>query len=371
MLGSGLALVAVLHAPGHARGYPRMYLEAGSPCVTCHVSPQGGGTRNSLGWYTASHTGAFNWKGMPDSSAFAGGTMWSSGDFRVQMARVGRPTEQKPLPDQKFFPMQTQVNIAVAPRDWLTFIGGINAISFDDQYRYPGQAPGEVAVQINPKASLPTLRVGLVQPSIGIRPEDHTILLRANAANPRTPFIPPNYVEPGAELSYHPVSWVQAEAGVFASHYLSQTVTNLGGSVAWLLRLMFLPQVLDWGLHSWVGASAYGSGDFLMVNGFLGVGFKGKVSLQAELAETQWEATKKSRAFALTLGVSPWPWLHVMGRIEQAIAAITDKEVQTWQAVAGIQLTPLPFLEIRPEYRYLVTDSYKLGYYALQLYAYY
>jgi len=369
-----LALVLVLLALAATRAdaYPRMYLESGAPCATCHVAPQGGGTRNTLGWYTASRTGLVTLpKSMPESSAFADGAVWSSGDFRFQMARVGRPTEMKPLPDQRFFPMQTQVNLAVAPRDWLTIVGGVNFIGFDPTRRYAGQAPGEAAIQIAPKASLPVVRAGLIQPSIGVRPEDHTLLVRANAADPRRPFIPPSYVEPGLELSYHPISWLQVEGGIFANHYLQQTVSNLDANVAWLLRLMFLPQILDAGIHTWLGASAYGSGTFLMANAFAGIGIKGKVSLQAELAETQFDISKKSRAWALIAGVTPKPWLHVAARIEQGTAAVTDRRFETWQAVFGVQFTPVPFLEVRPEYRYLVTDTYRLGQYTLQLYAYY
>lgn len=374
---SALALLlggaALLGSHGVAHAYARYFLEAGSPCGTCHVAPQGGGIRNSLGWYQASHTGLlnFNKSGMPDSSGFLGDKVWSSGDFRFQMARTGRPTATKNLPDQRWMVMQTQVNLGIAPRDWLQIVGGVNAIAFDDTKRYAGQAPGEIAVQLSPGPKYPTVRAGLIQPSIGIRPDDHTMMLRANAADPRRPFIPPMYVEPGLELSYHPISWVQAQVGVFSNHYLQDTVSNLNSQVAFATKLMFLPQILDWGVNTWAGVSSYSSGDFLMVNGFLGIGVKGKVSLQAELAETHWELSKKSRAWALIAGYSPWGWLHVFARVEQAAAAVVDKNYTTWQTVAGVQFNPLPFLEIRPEYRYLVTDSYKLGYYGLQFYAYY
>jgi hypothetical protein len=362
-----LALVALAALP--AQAMPWLYLESGSPCATCHVSPQGGGIRNEVGWYTETRTSLIPIKALPESHTLAGGKIWFGADVRVQMARLGRPTEQKVQPDRTLFLMQAQPNVAVAPTDWLTVHGGVNVAAFDR--RYAGQTYGEAALQLSPRASLPTVRAGLIQPSIGIRPEDHTMLIRANAADPRRPFIPPGYNELGLELTYHPVSWVQAEAGIFSSYYLSQTVSNLGSPVAWVFRLMFLPQILDWGIHSWAGASGYGSGDFLMVNAFFGVGVKGIVTLMGELAETHWETARKSDSWAVTLGITPRPWIHLAGRAERAYASVVDRRFGSDQFVASIHFVPIPFLEIRPEYRYVRTDAYILGQYTLQLSAYF
>jgi hypothetical protein len=348
---------------------PRMALEAGSPCLTCHTSPQGGGVRNDVGWYTESRTGALTFDKMPKSNALLDGRLWFGADIRMQMARLGRPTERKPEPDRSLFLMQGHGYAATAPAEWLTIYGGVNGAAFD--HRYPGQSHWEAALQVAPRPSVPMVRVGLIQPSIGIRPDDHTQLLRANASDPRRPFIPPNYVEPGLELSYHPISWFQLEAGVFLNHYLTETVPGLSPAASWLFRVLFLPQVLKWGLNTWAGVSGYGSRDFLMANFFLGLGIKGKVTILGEMAETHWEPGKKTDAWAATIGFTPWPWLHLSGRAEAAYAAVLDRKYRTDQYVLGIHFVPLPFLEIRPEYRYLRTDTYILAQYALQVYAYF
>jgi len=215
------------------------------------------------------------------------------------------------------------------------------------------------------------VRMGLIQPSIGIRYDDHTMLLRANASEPRRPFIPPNYVEPGIELSYHPISWFQMEAGVFSSSYLADSVSGAVAAVTWLGRLMFLPQILGWGIHSWMGVSGYGSGEFLMMNGFLGIGFKGKASLTFDAAETTWDKTSKNLSLAANAAFTPWQWLSFYARVENASALVADKRYHTDQYVLGTTFVPLPFLEIRPEYRYLRTDEYKLAQYTLQVYGFF
>jgi hypothetical protein len=218
---------------------------------------------------------------------------------------------------------------------------------------------------------VPTVRVGLIQPSIGIRPDDHTTLIRTNAADPRRPFIPPFYAEPGLELSYHPLSWIQGEAGIFGTQYLSDTVPNLNAPFAWLFRLMFLPQILPWGVHTYVGFSGYGSGDFFMANAFLGIGVKGVLTVMGELAETTFAVGQKTQAWSAVLGVTPKPWIHFEGRAERAFASVTSSRYSTSQYVFSVPFVPVPFLELRPEYRYLKTDAFALGQYTLQVYAYF
>jgi hypothetical protein len=365
----GIGCAVAWSVASSAIATPRMALEAGSPCLTCHTSPQGGGVRNDVGWYSETGTGAWTPTGMPKSNALLDGRMWFGADIRMQLARLGRPSEAKPEPDREFFLMQGHGYVATAPSEWLILYGAVNGAAFDR--RYPGQSHWEGALQFSPRPSLPLVRLGLIQPSIGIRPDDHTQLLRSNASDPRRPFIPPNYVEPGLEFSYHPISWFELEAGVFLNHYLTETVPGLSSAASWLFRLLFLPQILKWGLNTWVGVSGYGSRDFLMANFFLGIGIKGWITLLGEMAETHWEPGKKTDAWSATVGFTPRPWLHLNARAEAAYAAVRDRTYRTHQYVLGVHFVPLPFLQLRPEYRYVRTDAYLLAQYTLQVYAYF
>ena len=58
------------------------------------------------------------------------------------------------------------------------------------------------------------------------------------------------------------------------------------------------PETEDYIINSWFGASAYGSGDFLMVNGFVGLGIHEGVSFVAE--------TSYSREPSITRPSTTW-----------------------------------------------------------------
>ena len=379
----GLLVAAAVSA--HARGasaYPRWFLEAGAPCGTCHVSPQGGGVRNEIGWYQETHASlAPLGDKLPKSQSFLGGKVWAGGDFRFQMARLGAPRPDGAggvvEPDRRFIPMQMSLYAAAKPIDSVYITAALHIVDLVKEVdtknntfsRFPGMAPAEGAIQWSPSAALPTVRAGLIQPSLGIRHEDHTMFIRSNPANPRQPFIPPLYAEPGVEASYHPISWFQAELGIFSNTFLREAVTETTGSVSWLARVLFLPQFA--GLNTWIGASAYGSGSFFMVNGFAAIGFPKGVSLMVDASQTGYGADRSTFTLSGVLGWSIRPWVHVYGRGEYSSAVAGASRPQNDQYVFGATFNPIPFLEIRPEYRYLRTNNYVLAQYALQLYAYF
>lgn len=375
----GATLLALTHTE-RAAAYPRWALEAGSPCGTCHVSPQGGGLRNEIGWYQQTHASLVPLGDkLPKSQRFLDGKVWGGADMRFQVARLGAPRPGTAgnvvEPERRFIPMQMSLYAAAKPAESVYITAALHAADLLAREgvprfsRYPGMAPAEGAIQWSPKPSLPTVRVGLIQPSIGIRHEDHTLFVRTNPINPRQPFIPPTYVEPGVEASYHPVSWFQAEAGVFSNHFLRSAGIVTDVAASWLARVLFQPQFAK--LNTWLGASAYGSGSFLMVNGFLGVGFPKAVSLMIDASQTSFGVDRSTFTLSGILGWSIRPWLHVYSRAEYSSGVNGNLRPQNDQYVFGFTFNPVPFLEIRPEYRYLRTNDYVLGQYALQLYTYF
>ena len=61
----------------------------------------------------------------------------------------------------------------------------------------------------------------------------------------------------------------------------------------------------------------------------------------------------------------------IEARAERATSELGSQTAETRALVAGLQFEPLPFVELRPEYRYLVTDDYTLGQYTLQLHLFF
>jgi hypothetical protein len=401
----------ILGAAGEARALPRMSLTAGSPCATCHVSPQGGGARTEIGWGNQLLTRAlpFASVGLPsldeaESNTLAGGKVMLGLDLRSQLARMGSPQPDpaaKPgdglfsgftrakKPDYMLIPMQFQPYLTVLPLEWLTATGSFN-ISTTAGSQYPGQSAWEAQLIVHGDAALPQLRIGMIQPTLGVRHDDHTILLRADAMEPRRPIVPAGYAELGGELSWQPRSWLRAEAGAFLDRNIraasaaraADPVRASGDGLAWSARLSLLPQLLDQGVNTWVGGSAFGAGEFTLLNAFVGAGKSEWGAVQLEVARGLGAGGFRSTAWMALASWTPREWIAVEGRAELATTEATlptgAQTSEVRQFVFGLQFFPLPYVEIRPEYRLRFSEHRAtaqreaiLGQYALQLHLFY
>lgn len=385
------ALLATFGLAQAADALPRMALTAGSPCSTCHVLPQGGGARNEIGWGGEHWAGAVPWEKLgldslaeSEDPGFFDNRLLVGGDWRLQVAQLGRPSADPTgdagtvvfegntpgtPPDYLAIPMQLQPYVTVLPTDWLIFSGSFNLAALTTHY--PGQGTWDAAVIVKNKGWVPGVRAGMIQPSIGVRHDDHTMLLRGDAISPRQPIIPPNYAELGAELHWQPKSWLQVNAGGFANGQLRKTVTSVASGPAWLARVAVLPQLLDWRVNTWLGASAYGSDEFMLLNAFAGAGKDKIAALMVEGSASRRAGKHETLNLMAKLAVPLESWLVLEGRVEQGTTTTATREALTRQLVLGAQLLPVAYLELRPEYRLLKTDEYALGQYTLQVHAFF
>jgi hypothetical protein len=420
-VGGAAALLALWAAPAAAT--PRMSLNAGTPCIACHINPTGGGGRTELGWSAMSREGALDYGQLglsslhdADTNALFDGFVSVGLDLRVQAARLGNPTlVEDPagggdgeviVPDVTVFPMQLQPYLAVKPAEgvtlYATFAAGPETFrgKLCDEV-FPGMSCYEAFALYEPAGALPTVRAGVFQPAIGVRHDDHTLLIRGDARDRRRPIIAPNYAEPGAEVLWQPVSWFRAEAGGFAPLGLDKTLNENSQTadlwpVAYSARLTLQPYIkipveappaedgfddfgdfgdapatVDYVINSWFGASAYGSGDFLMLNAFLGLGIHEGLSLVAELSHSQRTLDYDTLNGWVGLWYTPWTWLTGALRVERAQTNTALDESTLWSAVAGLELFPIPGVELRPEYRLVQTESYRFGQATVQLHLFY
>ena len=75
-----------------------------------------------------------------------------------------------------------------------------------------GRGPRRAIYQ--PNYNWPALRVGHFQPSIGMRYDDHTMLVRQTPMLPgAASLIAPNYAEYGAEVHYYKKLWLSQTGG--------------------------------------------------------------------------------------------------------------------------------------------------------------
>jgi hypothetical protein len=369
-----------------ALAVPRMSLTAGTPCSACHVNGQGGGMRTEIGWGTALYTGAYipeKFEEM-ESNSYFDGLIAVGLDARVQVARFGTPSPgSDELPARRVIPMQLQPYVSAYPTEWLTLYGSYNVgpsvLRGDGICNpvYAGQSCFEAAAKIQPSYTAPYVRLGNFQPSIGIRHDDHTMLQRGDAKNARQPVIAPNYAELGGELTYTPVHWFSTDAGAFRAANLSEAIADdevVGeNDIAYLGRAQVMPRLDDLDLVSWIGASLYGAGSWHIENYFVGVGKLDTASLMFEVSRSDRgkERDYKTLNLMAKVDVPIKEWIVLSGRVEQATTNENDDEFQTQQAVVGAEFFPVPFVEIRPEYRFTRTDRYQVGQYALQLHVFY
>lgn len=371
----GLMLLPLLAMTvAQATALPRFSLLTGTHCSACHFSPHGSGIRTELGWSAMNQVGAFD---PADSSGI--GALFSAAsntyfdglltvgfDARLQMARLGVPPG---LPERKIIPMQVAPYLGVSLmeeelRGYVMYNAGPT--------RYPGQGHVEAAVIYQPEILWPSLQAGLFQPPIGIRYDDHTMFTRRNAPS-NSYLIPPNFTELGAQVNYE-TSWASASAGVFSAHNLSMADPTVESNKPTLSgQVMLWPQLLDEGINGELGATALVNGDFRMINLFAGIGLSDQATLNAEVMLSKNAAERSITNFTVQGSYQTTQWLALEARYERGkttLPGANDEEAES--IVVGAQIFPIPFVELRPEYRlFTKKDVYRLGQYTLQLHLFY
>ena len=418
-LGLGTTLVTLcLLTLGTAHALPRMSLTAGSPCVTCHTNPVGGAGRNALGFESMNDVGIATFGdvglGALDVQHNTLGDRVSLGyDFRVLWARLGQPTVGTggavEVPDYVAIPMQFQTALSVQLTETLSVYGtySAGAETMSDGVicdpHFPGQECFDVAVQFE-SPGLPMVRVGMIQPSVGIRLDDHTTYIRGDAADRGRPIIAPNYADWGAEAMYHPVSWFRVEAGAVVPDNLDAALNGLVqtadlGPAAYSARISYLPQLIFGGppaadaggdddfdddfdddappppkptvLNTWLGASIFACGDFSLVNGFLGVGSHAGWEVRAEVSRSTRTTDYETLNAMVAASYTPVDWLSFGLRAERARTQTDDGERKADQYVAGLEFFVLPGVELRPEYRLVETEAFRFGHAVIQLHTFF
>ena len=406
-----------------AQGTPRMSLTAGAPCQTCHSSPAGGGGRTELGWSSMNRVGALSYEQIGlkslhevENRGMMDGALSIGGDSRLMFLRLGRPrlefdaegNSEVVNPEPRLLPMQLQPNLRMEIGEWLNLYGhytaGPNTKDGEicDEV-FPGQSCFEAAIQVEPSGGLPQARMGMIQPSIGVRSDDHSLLIHGDAFNRRRPLIAPNYAELGVEASLQSSSWLRVETGLTGTHRLDQALN--GGlesadlwPLAYLARVTLLPQ-LEFGgsaqeereleddfddfdsepapsgppslLNTWLGGSIFGSGEFMLLDGFLGLGSLQGLELRLEIAYSKRGEQHEILNLSSITSWALWDWLILMARAERGHTRREEGEYETLQAVVGLEFFPLPFIELRPEYRLVQTDEYRFAQPTIQLHLFY
>ena len=123
--------------------------------------------------------------------------------------------------------------------------------------------------------------------------------------------------------------------------------------------------------HVWLTTSVYGSNEFNLLTGMIGVGLSNGLSVYSEVSHSiQGDAyTTLNGMFGTAYAVADY--IVPSMRVERA-QTDTGAEIITVEAfVASLEFFPIPFVEIRPEYRIVKTKAYVFGQPTVQLHIFY
>ena len=338
-------LVSSFLVPAAADALPRYASREGATCNTCHVDPNGGGIRNDFGF-----TYLKNRHGTDAEERWASVTIdpklneWITIGLDTRILYVASHVTGGPtVSSSTFFPMQGQVNVAVMPHSNLTLVASHGLVV--DQ---PGFPAGYVARELYGMfEGLPArlyARVGRFRVPFGLRQDDHTSYVRA------FPFLPYDSQKPdaGIEIGQIGSRWTGQASFTNGTTPFLERAQTVAGKVGYASDLF---QAGVSGFHRYAeGASSrhdrwalYASTTLgeLTLLGEYGAGTSetpfGTGNLEALWAEADY---RLSRALNL--------------RLKYDGLDLNRRRPGAWSAryAAEIDVTPVPFSEIRLAYRY-------------------
>jgi hypothetical protein len=340
-------------------------------------------------------------EGLPDEPSATAGTStaigtntWFNGKVVPGFDARGQIARSSVTGKRIFIPMQLSTSIAYQPMPELAVYTNINLASIEERLRggnlFPGQTDFDGAIQYAPSAELPSIRVGMIQPSFGIRQDDHTAYVRREAALNGSYLMPSYYNDVGAEITYEGVHWLTLNAGIFNSKNFSQVDPTILGDDAAIPshfslkhptlsgRVVLWPQSLEYGINTEVGGSYLQNGDFRMVSGFVGFGLADKATLFAEGMYSNNSAERRIRNWSVigTYKLADWlsaHWRYDWGQTEY-YPGVDLGYAQAF--LFGFEFFPLPYIELRPEFRSAQKNPFNgngvyTGQYTIQLHLFY
>ncbi len=365
---------------------PQFSLLTGNRCINCHVQPQGGGLRNELGWYSYRDVGLIDpemiglakiFDLINETNSPFNGLLTIGFDFRLQSSRRHNSPDAK----RRTFPMQTALYAALNPTEWLTLESEFNL----GPQRYAGQQSWSASLLIQPTIKYPQIRIGFFRPAIGMRHDDHTLLIFQIPTTIPQILVPPDYAEWGVQVSYESIKWLTIAVGAFNSNSLAahQLQDEAGvpislvdsNGISLLGKIILWQHFRSYGITSYIGSSVYTQNDFALHNVFAGFGIEDLLSFWIEYAHSQKLGLRSTNALSAELLWEVTEWFALYCRAETGGTTITTSETiaksYAQQAVVGAHIFLFPYIALRPEYRLLDTDQYRSTRYAIQLHVFY
>ncbi|MDP2984836.1 MAG: hypothetical protein Q8O92_16065 [Candidatus Latescibacter sp.] len=382
-----LLVLAAVVSVEPAVSLPQFAMINGEKCIACHVNALGSGLRTTRGFYEMHEAGLLKpgkvglgsiYRHDRETNQFLGDRFSFGTDMRYQTTRTPKSSDAK----RRYFPMQFSMYSTFKVSPCLKAEGSYN---FGPK-KFLGQQKWTGSLILQPENSYTQLRAGYFQPSIGIRYDDHTIITRQTAGANGSSLIPPSYAEYGAEFNYNGMDWLTVTTGVFGARSLAENriLDRTGKEISlitdrnnpsFLGRLEFRHRAMDRNVNLLAGSSVLVNGDFNLISIFASAGLAKRVSLISEYARSDKKGMRRTHNGVVDVSCRVTKPLLLYVRGERGISRfspdISAAEVYTNRVVFGAQIFPIPYVELRPEYRLVDTEQYKSSRYAVQLHLFY
>ena len=388
-----IALALVFHLT--SRPQYSIIQSFGTNCSGCHFNVQGGGVRTTGGWASRNTISLIPAEFMNQiftSNSWVDDKVLFGLDARPQLAKWPAQGQGSEVPvgttEYNFMLMQLTPYLIITPFDWLSFEGQYN-ISYNlyKDKRYVGQNPFAASAVIRAGNNLPQLRVGYFQPPMGMKWDDHTLLSHQFYGKSRSPVIPDDYSELGAQIDYEGIPWLSASAGAFTSNNMAQyavkqlvnesmrdlpvdeaefkTVHLVDSNTISLVGRAFISPNIGMGLTSYFGGTMFWNNDYYITNLFLGVGISDKFAFLAEYMDMNKENSRRAITFlgefTYQITESFLPYLRAE---RQMTREVTEKDpYYTNQLILGAHIYLLPYIDLLPEWR-IVDKEHVSGYHS-------
>jgi hypothetical protein len=346
----GLILLAVTISTGVTNAVPKFALRTGMLCQGCHFNPTGGLLRNSGGWAYGKNLLPMKSSEEKLSSRF-GQNFYFGMDMRNQFLLQRTDSTEK----LDFHRMTTSLYLGA------TFSNEISALlKYDVQNSF---YEGYIIASVLPNNSY--IKAGTFLPNFGLRIDDHTAYTRGGDLGILSPLnqrrgliFQPGYAETGIELGGYLTDNILVTASVgqpFSIPFVKEP--SYTGSV------MFFPS-LSKTINLLFGASysAYkelgsvGPRPVNLYGGFLSIGVADLV-LAGEyvIAEDYLARGQKSNAMMFKTAYNVINGLDVVLRYDRFDPGSVANDERS-RLVAGLEIFPYSFIELRPQYRFQFED---------------
>lgn len=326
---------------------PRFAVRLGDKCIDCHYNPTGGIIRNEDGWNFGKNIMSTI---SPREKDFAmtpkiGDNITFGLDYRTQFLY----SAQKNRTDFQQMNGSVYTNVALAEN--------INLLGRYDFIYMIWEAYG--VAHILPNNGY--IKAGSFVPNYGIRIDDHTAYTRGgdfsvlSTSGKKGLIYSPYYTEAGVEAGFYISNWALFTAS--AGHNLLNNNT-LSKDPTYTTRLELNPKIGRIGLlfgGSYAAAKLPQTAEFY--GGFIGVGYS-RFSLLAEFdlgnnvitTDTKSNFAMAEAAYEIILG------LEAVVRYDRLDPNTSVSKDELQHIIVGFEWFPYSFIEIRPQYRFMLED---------------